>query len=662
MAKNANKNQSNSQDVDEIPPHITEMMGPTPEEALTGATNAAATTDDAVEPASAPIIPNEKLREQLTDAYPLETETPAAVPVSTAADSAAVAEPGDAITDKAVDDITRQESDEILAQKDKEAAELAAAFDKKDEPHGLLGKCKHAIKSWWGNPKKRNATIAGIGLVIALCFVVPTSRYFVLNMVGVRASVNMVVVDEGTGQPLRNVMVSSGTILAQTDGEGKATLSKVKLGATTVRIEKVAFAPLDRRVTVGWGSNPIGDVGLVATGAQYRFTVKDFLSDAPIEKAEASSGVATAVADEKGEIVLTVDVQEADNIEVAINKTGLRTERRTIATSLKETQKVSMVPAKKHVFVSKREGVFDLYKIDVDGKNEEVLLKGTGTERDDMVLATHPTRDVVAVVSTRDEQRNDSGFLLSTLYIVDVVTGETVEVATSERIQIVDWVDNRLVYVQIAAGSSASSPKRHRLISYEYEKQETQELAFSNYFNDVLIAKDVIYYAPSSAQQSGGVNLHRVNADGTDAQVVLDKEVWNIFRADYNTLQLSVQQDWYQYILGDGAPTELKGAPADQENRLYRDSADNKRSLWIDQRDGKGVLLLHDIVENKETAVETRSGLRNPMYWLNDHYAVYRVNTDQETADYVINLQGGKPQKIKDVTNTGGIDRWYYYQ
>ena len=167
---------------------------------------------------------------------------------------------------------------------------------------------------------------------------------------------------------------------------------------------------------------------------------------------------------------------------------------------------------------------------------------------------------------------------------------------------------------------------------------------------------------PSSNYSKSKTYFHSVNPDGTNPQTPLNKEVWNIFRSDYETLKLSVQKDWYEYTLGDGAASELNGVPADQTNKLYRDNENASQSVWVDQRDGKGVLLLRDTKTGKERTLKTQSGLRHPVYWLTNEYVIFRVNTDQETADYVMNITGGEPKKIKDVTNTGGIDRWYYYQ
>jgi hypothetical protein len=79
--------------------------------------------------------------------------------------------------------------------------------------------------------------------------------------------------------------------------------------------------------------------------------------------------------------------------------------------------------------------------------------------------------------------------------------------------------------------------------------------------------------------------------------------------------------------------------------------------VWVDVRDGKGVLLSYRLDDKKEAAVKITSGLMDPVYWINDSQVVYRVTTSQETADYVVSLDGGEAQKIADVV--GNRSRYF---
>lgn len=563
----------------------------------------------------------------------------------------------DEATEKAVDDIVASESDELLKAEDEKRAKISEPPKKAT----LLAKIKRLPSAWWHSRRAQKITLALIVLGLALGMTVPTSRYFMLNTAGIRSEASIQILDDSTQQPLKNVSVKLRGQSVMTDSEGIAKFSSLKLGRTELVVEKRAFAALRKTITLGWGSNPLGDVTLNPVGSQYTFRVIDFLSGQPLNKIEAVSGEASAFSDEKGLIKLTIDKTDDSPVEVSLAGEDLRAENLSIDANDMSEHVVEMVPARKHVFISKRSGKYDVYKIDIDGQNEEVVVGGSGHEKNDMVLVPHPENEFAALVSTRTGARNSQGFLLSTLLLIDLSDNSTVEVALSERVQVLGWIDNKLVYVRIVAGSSAANPNRHRLMTYDLETFDTQELASSNYFNDVLIAKNRVYYAPSSAYQTEPAALFSVKADSTDRKKVIDKEAWSLFRTGYDSLALSVGQDWYGLNIDSGQAMKLGGEPANLRDRPYVDSPDGKNSLWIDIRDGKGVLLLHGNASNQDTQVLVLSGLKTPIRWLNDSSVVYRVVTAQETADYALSINGGEPKKIRDVTDTAGVDDWYYY-
>lgn len=564
-----------------------------------------------------------------------------------------------------IEDVELQESNELLDDQDGLLSEPIESKENIEDNNLDSGnKIARFVKDLWKNPKKRWSIIIGFTVVIMVVAILPQSRYFVLNNVGVRSSASIKVLDSSTGQPLKNVNVKIGSVESKTGQEGVAKLENLKLGNAKLVIYKRAFAENTSDITIGWGSNPLGEQSVKPVGLQYTFDVKDYLSDKPIEQAEAVSGEYSAFSDEEGRVVLTIDQPGENTIKITVKAEGRRDEEINQQTESKEVQEISMVPARKHIFVSKRSGKYDAYKVDLDGKNEELLLSGTGYETDDISLVPNADKDMTALVSTRENTRNKDGFLLSTLTLIDA-TGDTVStepITKSEKIQVIGWSGDQLVYVKIADGASASTPGRHRLITYNTETGQSKEIAQSNYFNDLLMIGDDIYYAPSSAFEGSKKGFFKVNSKGEDQRVLFDNEVWNIIRTDYETLMFSVDKDWYEYDLVSGKVLASNGPPVSQITRVYIDGPEKKKSLWIDQRDGKGALLTYDTNSKEDKVIKTQSGLTYPILWLSANVAVYRISTDQESADYAISLDGGEAKKIRDVTKTSGIDRWYYYR
>lgn len=550
-----------------------------------------------------------------------------------------------------------------------EGEELLAAVDERIEqsiaehaPKSKIQKLKDLFIRWWQNRKIRYATIVGGVVLLCLLFAIPISRYFILNRVGVRASATLTIRDQSTSQPLKNVQIKLANQTATTDAEGKVTIRHLTLGRTKLVIQKRAFAEQTKTITLGWGSNPLGNLELTPIGTQYSYVLTDWLSGKPIAKAQATSGEFDAVSDADGKLVLTVDAGKDSPTTAKIKADHYRAETVTLDPNHKEATKVQLVSDRKQPFVSKRSGKYDLYAIDIDGKNETLILKGTGYEQPSIGLVAHPVDEVAALVSTRENVRNKDGFLLSTLTLVDLGDNSTVTIAQSERLQVLGWSGNHLVFAQVIAGASGGNPKRQRLFAYDYKTQDKKELASSNSFNDLMMIGNDVYFAPSTAFSPGATGgLYKIRADGSSQQTILNKEVWNIFRTDFNRLDLAVGQEWYSHMIGESKATKQTSAPTNMQSRGYVDSPDAKQSLWIEERDGKGTLLLRDIEQKSDKVLRAQSGLSGPVRWLDDHTLVYRIHNTNETADYALSIDGGDAKKIRDVTHTEGVDRWYYY-
>ena len=150
----------------------------------------------------------------------------------------------------------------------------------------------------------------------------------------------------------------------------------MRLGPTQLKAQKLGFASLNRSITLGWGSNPLGSSQLTPQAAQFSLQINDFLSGAPVAKAETNSADASALSDDKGLTKLTVDKPSDQGFDATITKDGYRSETVHIDTASKETKQVKLVPARKSVYVSKKSGKYDVYSVYIDGQDEQVILPG----------------------------------------------------------------------------------------------------------------------------------------------------------------------------------------------------------------------------------------------------------------------------------------------
>lgn len=548
-------------------------------------------------------------------------------------------------TDAAVSDIVAQESDEVLAIED-------ITNEAINEPEPKLPLHKRVIS--WLRSSKGRWTVAGLAsMAIVVVIAVPWLRYFALNTAGVRVSGSLVVTDFTTKQPLKNTAVRIGGSEGVTDSDGYVSLQGIKLGKQTLSIDKLAFSRIDKTVTMGLGSNPLGNFELNPTGARYEFHVSDYLSGEKLSKVELSSGLANARTNEQGVAVLTI-AQPTDEFTVTFSAQHFRTDELKLKATTKDPTDVKLVSDRRHVYISKRSGLLNLYSSYADSKGEKLLLKATGTEREnDLTLVPHPSANVTAYVSTRSGQTNSDGYLLSSLVLVDADTGEETHIVTSERIAILGWQGDNLVYVQISSGQSAAKNNRYKLRSYNYQSAASHDLAAADYINDAMLFAGHIYYAPSGALQPDKAKLYRVNADGSNPGTLLNQEVWQLVRTGIDTIAINTSdQAWKQYVRGASQAESRDGAPADLQSRRYVDSPGGGFSAWVDERDGKGVLLVYDYATRTEKSVHSAAGLSYPVSWLDDHTLVFQVTDTAGTADFALSTTSGDAHKIAAVTPT----------
>lgn len=549
-----------------------------------------------------------------------------------------------------VDQVAKEESDRLLKSEDDA---LKRQFDPPKGSKSIKDRVKNAAKFWWQHKKLRYGTFVALFLLMSAAVLMPNSRYFILNSAGVRVDSSMNIVDSQTGLPLKNIPVRIQGQEKRSDDDGFVEFTDLKLGSSQLVVEKLGYAVYEKDVTLGLGSNPLGNQPLVATGTQFTFVLSDWLSGQPIMDGEATSGEDIAQANDAGQIVLTVGELD-DDTEAVVVADGYREERVRLSEVSGELE-IKMAPAKKHVFVSNRTGEYDLYKIDVDGQSEEILVPASGKEREIPFVLPHQSKNIAAYISSRDGEVNSGGFVLDGLYIVNINSGDLHRIARSEQLQIIGWSDKKLIYTAVTEGVSARNPERSRVFSYDVDSGETVQLATSNYFNDVQLVNDTVYYSVSSfAVPVSSAKLFSVLPDGSSSQTVVDQQVWTIVRSDFMTLHFrgvdaAFNTQWYTQSEVGAAVQPVDAPPVSQASRHYTVSEDGEHALWVDERDGKGVLLNYVIASGSEEIIQTAPGLSDPVYWLDDRTMVYRITTSQETADYVLSLDGGEPQKIADV-------------
>ncbi len=562
--------------------------------------------------------------------------------------------------DSAIEDLEHKESDILL-----EAETHGSQSSSPSAKRSFKEKVGDGLRHVWNTKKLRYSLFGVLVVAVVALLTIPVTRYGIFNLAHFRVSSSLVVHDDKTTLPLKNVEVRLAGKTLKTDRDGKVQFTGLKQGKTTLEIKKQGYATKSQDRTLGWGSNPLGDISIQATGTRFSFKVLDWLSGQPVNNAEASAGENTALSNDKGEIELVVEPTEATTLSVTIKATGYTDQQQTVQTTSKDVKEVKLVLSTPEYFVSKRSGTYDVYQVNIDGSNEKQLLIGTGRERDDMQLVTDTNNEYAALASSRENVRNKDGYLLTTLTLLDFKNGkDPVKIDSGEDMRILGWLDGKVVYTKTVAGTSGSNPNRTKLVAYSASDGKSKELASSNYFSEASIYSDFIYYAPANYyNEVPEPYLFRMKADATYKSIVLKKNgSYFVERYGYDKLFISTYQagktELYNYAFGDASATKITEEPKGHADRQYIDSPDAKRAAWTDVRDGKGNLIIYDKSKKEDKILLTKPGITTPVHWLNNSALIFRVATQSETADYVVNVDAEKPIAIK-VTDVANVPRTY---
>lgn len=563
------------------------------------------------------------------------------------------------------------QADQVLAETESDEQADEAVVAGVAAIGGLALKWHHIkqfFKRWWQNKKLRYSTLGGVLAVLTVLFVVPLTRFGILNALGIKASAVVQVVDDETGLPLKSAVVKVGAVESQTDDQGQAKLERLRLGDQDVQIVKPGYGDELWGRRINTGRNDLGEARMIATGTRFVFKLVDWHGGQPLPEVLAEVGIddaggaASAFSDDAGLLRLVTPPSE-EELEITFKAEGYNELKFSADPTNFEEQTIKLVKQGYNAFISKRSGKFDVYRSRLDGSETTKIIDATGREREgSLILSVDPSTKFAALVSTRDGQRNGDGFILSGLYIIDLESGQMNRIELSESIVLAGWSQERLVYTTQTTGESGYSALRFRLRSFKLGNLAAETLETSNYFYDVMLANGRVYYAPGESFKQSRPPEHFLSmlADGTDRRSHVESRTVRIARTDFDTLVLETltsdfKQQWYSFTLGQQAAVKLDGQPASFEywstNAEFVSSPDGKWLAWQEERDGKDVIMLRES-GGSERILASMDGAAAPIRWVGNDLVLFRVVKPGESADYIISLQpDAEPTKLSDVTN-----------
>ena len=529
---------------------------------------------------------------------------------------------------------------------------LSNAFEKRRSPF------KAKAKKGAAQPRKRRrkpvlAVLLCLVIIIVAVLAIPVVRAKALTLLGARSSLTLTVLDAQTNQPLLDVQATTGGQTATSNAAGVITLSSLDLGSRSVTLSKPAFASQIVDVDVQWRSMASASARLTATGKHYDLVAVDSLTSQPIAKANALVGSTKYQANNQGELSVVAD---SDASSITMSAAGYATTT-TVANKLSTTKQVSLNPAVADVYIARAAGVYNVYERAAGDTGGHVLLAGTGLETAQLDLVPNAAASQAALVSTRDNQKDNAGYLLDTLTLVDVHTGKAIAVAHAATVKIIGWSGDRLVYGALKANAAASDKQRYGLYSYDVGSKRQTTLVQANNINDALMIGDRVYYAASNRSSGGTSVFIAINSNGAAKQQVLNSEVSTMNRIDVDQLLLSTTDGWYSYHPSDSKAIKTTGAQTALASRLYIENPFNKAmSARIDTTSST-------ITVQTGSRTQTLTGVNTaqyPLRWLSPQTLLYRTITSSGVAsDYAVGVSGGAAVKLVDVSNANGLTLWH---
>lgn len=590
----------------------------------------------------------------------------------------------EAETDKAVDDIVKEEGDEVLQLRDKAAQDVVVMKE------SMWDRIKNAFAQWWDDPRQRYGTVGFVVVLLGLLLGVPYLRY---NMLGLALSshVNVTVVDSKTGSPVSGATVSAGSVTTKTEANGRAQL-QVHMGTRKIAIKKAYYKGTELHKLVGLSdkSNTY-KASIDALGRRVQVQVIDRVTGLGVSGATITVGSTTTTTNSKGFTTVVIS-SDKDKQTASVTLSGYNTAKvQVVASGSKAENTFGLVPAGQLYFLSNLSGKIDVVKTNLDGTARQIVLAGTGSE-DPQTTSLLASRDwkYLALLSKREGKAK--------VYLIDTVNGDKLTTIDEgdANFSLVGWSGSNFVYQVTRTSVSLWQPNRVALKSYNADTSQNLLLdqtqasgtadfdALNQYIGTITLMGDQVVYTKNWQAASGSVaqipskqaELHTINANGSGHKLVksfsLDTSVYGQYGVAANATSsgpTGVYIDFWDgtknrfYSYEAGKVTELADMTSDkyysQTYPTYLQSPGGTQTFWAEQRDGKNALFTGTQDGKAPKQIASLSPY-NAYGWYTEKYLLVSKGSSEL---YIMGTSGGDPQKITDYykpsVNYGGYGGGY---
>lgn len=540
------------------------------------------------------------------------------------------------------EDTTVDESVEAIAEQEEQGeAEAEVIADTRDE---RLGDHRPRAKKFVDFLKSgKGITLIIFLVIVAAVFAVPMTRYALLGAF-IKKQTIVTVVDDTTGKPVSEALVHFGRVDAKTDSKGVAKLDDMAVGDHPLSAEKKYYATTTTSYLVPITGEATTTIKLKATGRVATVTVKNAISGKELPGANVKIGDTVASTGDNGVASVALAVKDSDQTgEVALDGYAVA----AIAVNTKDMSPsidAQLVPNGKVYFLSNRTGSYNVMSSTLDGKDQQVLVKGTGKELSyELQLMASPNRTYLAYLARRD---NDSA---PSVYVIDTASGTTTKLDGSSNANVIGWIGNTF-YFGLYNYSGAAADNRTQLVAYAADSKQRTVVDGSHLDGDQYTYAEQgistryqlvggrIYYAKCwaySAYYTGSkdrkasfmavvdgkaVSLKDVSQNG-DAycDTVANKPNAIYYKVTYSS---DSHSDSYRYQPGKAVePVQVNDGELYNNVYTYLAAPSGTKTFWTETRDGKQVSFIGDA--NGQNEAQVSAADYTAFGWLGDDYVLY---------------------------------------
>jgi len=531
---------------------------------------------------------------------------------------------------------------------------------------------RQRLWGWYKSHKKWSIPLT-TALLLAIVGAIPWSRYHTVGLIYKKDFV-IQAIDSTANTPVSGAQVATGAVQGTTDNNGKVTLH-LPVGPHTFTFSKKYYQEHQASVAVPiLREKNIPAIPIQATGRQVKITIKNVISKTVLAGVNIKIADVEATTDDSGSATVVLPAGTTSQ-KASLSLDGYNGADVTVLVSNTEVKQNSftLTPSGKVYFLSKRTGKLDVMKADLDGKNVQTVLAGTGSEQaDNTVISASADWRYIALLARRSS--SDAG---PQVYVISTSDDRLLTVDSgSADFGITGWIGDNLIYTVSRNDIPAWQANKYKLKGYDATTgkitllDQTSAVGDVNgysyeYYSNVLTSgttvvyfKDWSYVADKTLLNGKQSTISEISASGQNHKVVAGNDaatntmayVQHSPNAIYIWRQAAdpASTQFLDYTVGS-SPKQVSITETQfyQRYPIYYWSFSDKQVFWNETRDGNTLLVADSTGANAKTLLSQSDYM--PYGWVGDQYLLVSKSGSEL---YIMPASGGTPMKISNYQQT----------